>query len=115
MHYMFGQAARAKEANMYPKAIDDLQGWNVKAFACGQSGWVCVADDKVIASMPSPANGMLGMGEKKKSSAAPCIIETLKGITCVGVGVGYMHTLWIARDDTPKDKYEINKFPVLKF
>lgn len=115
MHYMFGQTSRNKEANMYPKAIDDLQGWNVKAFACGQTGWVCVADDKVIASMPSPANGMLGMGEKKKSSAAPCIIETLKGITCVRVGVGYMHTLWIARDDTPNDKYEINKFPVLKF
>ena len=113
--YMFGQQRLNAEANMYPKPVDDLMGWNVSRMACSQTGWICAADDSIIASQPSPCYGTLGMGEKKKSSAAPTLITTLKDIRCIGVGMGYMHALYIVRDETPKDKAAIDKFPTMKF
>ena len=76
-------------------------------------GWVVAADDQVIACSPSPCAGELGCGEKKKSSASPCIVETLAEVYVVRVGAGPAHSLYIARNASDKDKASLDKFPVL--
>ena len=57
--YMWGQYTSAKEANMYPKPIGDLSGWDVRALACSFKGWMVAADDSVIGCGPSPCFGEL--------------------------------------------------------
>jgi len=110
---MWGIYTPAKEANMYPKPIQDLSGWNVRSIACNTKGWIAAADDAVIACMPSPCTGELGTGEKKKSSAQPCIVDTLEGCYVLRLGAGPAHSLYIVRNQTDADKTKLNKFPVL--
>jgi len=112
--FMFGQYKISGEANMYPKMVDDLQGWNVRCIACNQYGYIACADDSVIASQPSPAYGTMGMGEKVKSSAAPKIVSTLDNLYCIKVGLGLMHSLYIVRDESDREKATIKKFPTMK-
>ena len=57
--YMWGQYNSSKEANMYPKPIADLSGWNVRSLACGTKGWMLAADESVIGCCPSPGFGEL--------------------------------------------------------
>jgi len=113
--YMFGQFHRNAEANMYPKFLDDLQGWNVRDVSCSQQGFLICADDCVIGSQPSPGYGQLGMGDKVKSSAAPKILTSLKNVYCLRTGLGYCHSVFIIRDKTDKDKEAIEKFPAVSF
>jgi len=110
---MWGIYTPAKEANMYPKPIQDLSGWNVRSIACNTKGWLVAADDAVIASMPSPCTGELGTGEKKKSSAQPCIVDTLEGCYVLRVGAGPAHSLYVVRNQTDADKSKLSKFSVL--
>lgn len=56
---MFGQTKKTGEANMYPKPLQDLYGWNIRSIACGVSATVVVADNSVISFGPSPAFGEL--------------------------------------------------------
>ena len=112
---MFGQLHRNSEANMYPKFVDDLQGWDVRQIVCNQSGYIACADDSVIAAQPSPCYGTLAMGEKVKASAAPKIVTTLKDVYCYRAGLGYMHSLYVVKDESEKDKGAIGKFPLMKF
>lgn len=56
---MFGQNKRTGEANMYPKPIQDLTGWNVRSVGVGNTSIVVAADDSVIAWGPSPTSGEL--------------------------------------------------------
>lgn len=56
---MFGQTKKTGEANMYPKPLQDLYGWNIRSIACGISATVVVADNSVISFGPSPAFGEL--------------------------------------------------------
>jgi len=112
---MFGQLHRNAEANMYPKFLDDLSGWDVRHVACNQSGWIACADDKVIACQPSPCYGTMAMGEKQKSSAQPKIVTTLKDVYVYRTGMGYMHSVYIARCDTDSDKKALEKFPSMQF
>ena len=56
---MWGQYTSNKEANMYPKPIADLSGWDVRAMACSGKGWMVCADDTVIGAIPSPCYGEL--------------------------------------------------------
>ena len=74
---------------------------------------MCAADDKVIACMPSPCFGELGTGEKKKSSAAPSVVDTLDDVYIIRVGAGPAHSLYIARNSSDQDKEAINKFKLL--
>lgn len=113
--YMFGQFHRNAEANMYPKFLEDLQGWNVRHVVCGQFGYTICADDSVIASAPSPGYGTLAMGVNKKSSASPMLITTLKDLKCLRSGLGYMHACFIVRDKTDQDRVNIEKFPTMTF
>jgi len=110
---MWGIYTPQKEANMYAKPISDLSGWNVRSIACNTKGWMAAADDAVIASMPSPCTGELGCGEKKKSSAQPCIVDTLEGCYVLRLGAGPAHSVYIVRNQTDAEKAKINKFEVL--
>jgi len=110
---MWGIYTTSKEANMYPKPIQDLSGWNVRSIACSTKGWTAACDDAVISCQPSPCYGELGNGDKKKSSAAPCIVDTLDGLYIMKVGAGPAHTLYIARNSTEKEKEILAKLPVL--
>jgi len=110
---MWGIYTPQKEANMYPKPIQDLSGWNVRSIACNTKGWMAAADDAVIACMPSPCTGELGTGEKKKSSAQPCIVDTLEGAYVLRLGAGPAHSLYVVRNQTDADKAKLNKFTLL--
>lgn len=110
---MWGIYTTSKEANMYPKPVQDLSGWNVRSLACSTKGWTVACDDSVIACQPSPCYGELGNGDKKKSSAAPCMVDTLDGLHVLRVGAGPAHTLYIARNESDKEKALLEKFPVL--
>lgn len=56
---LFGQSKRTGEANMYPKPIQDLSGWDIRCVACSQTSVVVAADDSVIAWGCSPTFGEL--------------------------------------------------------
>jgi len=111
--YMFGQYNTTKEANMYPKFMDDLQGWNVRDVACSGSGYLICADDSLIGSQPSPGYGQLAMGPGKKASAQPILITKMKDLFVLRTGQGYMHSCFIVRDTTTKDQEAIEKFPTM--
>ena len=57
--YMWGQYTSSKEANMYPKPISDLSGWQIRSVGCSGKGWMVAADDSVIGCAPSPCFGEL--------------------------------------------------------
>lgn len=69
--FMMGQNKRSGEANMYPKPVPDLTGWDIHLMTCGQTSILVSADDTVIAWGPPPTYGELGFGEFQKSSASP--------------------------------------------
>lgn len=68
---MFGQTKRTGEANMYPKPVQDLAGWNIHNIAAGNTSIILSADDSVIAWGAAPTFGELGLGEFNKSSTIP--------------------------------------------
>ncbi|XP_023334185.1 protein RCC2 homolog [Eurytemora carolleeae] len=113
MVQMWGIYMPNKEANMYPKPVQDLSGWEVRSIACNSKGWLAAADEAVIGCMPSPCVGELGAGMKKKSSAQPTILDTLDKVHVLRVGAGLSHSLFIARNQTEADKKILEKFPVI--
>ncbi|KAK3912807.1 Protein RCC2-like protein [Frankliniella fusca] len=110
--YMFGQNKRTGEANMYPKPIQDLTGWNVRSVGVSNSSIVVAADDSVIAWGPSPTSGELGLGEIRKSSTTPLEVKSLDGMYIEQVTCGISHTLFIARDKSDEEKKRIEAFEV---
>jgi len=113
MVQMWGIYQPNKEANMYPKPVQDLSGWDVRSLACNSKGWLAAADDAVIGCMPSPCVGELGSGMKKKSAAAPMILDTLEKLHVIKVGAGLAHSLFIVRNNSDKDKKAIEDLVVL--
>jgi alpha-tubulin suppressor-like RCC1 family protein len=113
MVQMWGIYQPNKEANMYPKPVQDLSGWDVRSISCNSKGWLAAADDAVIGCMGSPCTGELGTGPKKKSSAQPCIIETMSKFYVLRVGCGLAHSCFIVRKKSDGDKAAINAMPVL--
>merc|ERR1712025_914904 len=102
--YMWGQYQTRNEANMYPKPVMDLSGWNIRSIACSRKGWMIAADDSVIGCGPSPCYGEMAMGETKKSSAAPAIIKSLEKVYVLECGTGIAHSLFIARNENEDDE-----------
>lgn len=78
--YLFGLTKRTGEANMYPKPLQDLSGWNVRSVGCSQTSIVVAADESVIAWGASPTYGELGIGEMRKSSTTPIEVKSLDGV-----------------------------------
>lgn len=56
---MWGQTKRSGEANMYPKPVQDLSGWDVRSIGCSYTSILVAADESVIAWGPSPTFGEL--------------------------------------------------------
>lgn len=54
----FGKTKTSGEATMYPKPVDDLQGWRVRAMGAGNTSIVIAAEQSVISwgvpATPSP-------------------------------------------------------------
>lgn len=110
--YFWGQSKSSGEATMYPKNVQDLNGWNIRAVACANKSTVVVADESMISWGPSPTWGELGYGENKsKSSTTPQEVKPMEGIHVHHVSCGYAHTLILARDDDEKEKQLIEALP----
>lgn len=102
--YFWGQNKSSGEATMYPKTVQDLCGWRIKAVSCANRSIFVIADDTCISWGPSPTYGELGYGEgKSKSSTTPQEVKTLDGIHVADVACGFGHTLLIASDRSQKD------------
>lgn len=84
--FMFGQTKRTGEANMYPKPVQDLAGWDIHHIAAGNTSIIIAADDTVIAWGASPTYGELGFGEFTKSSTVPKEVCFLFKINNVIIG-----------------------------
>lgn len=57
--YFWGQAKSSGEATMYPKNVQDLNGWNVRSVGCANKSIVVTADESVVSWGPSPTYGQL--------------------------------------------------------
>lgn len=57
--YLFGQNKKTGEANMYPKPVQDLAGWNITSIGVGNTSIVISADDSLISWGASPTYGEL--------------------------------------------------------
>ncbi|XP_013393987.1 protein RCC2 [Lingula anatina] len=114
--YLWGQTKSTGEVAMYPKPVNDLQGWNVRSIGCSNRSIVVAADDSVISWGPSPTYGELGYGEDKpKSSTQPQEVKKLTGIFIEKVSCGYGHTLMIAKNDTEEAREQLKKLPQVAF
>jgi len=60
-----------QQANMYPKPVQDLAGWNISHVGTSYTSIVVSADETCIAWGASPTYGELGLGDMQKSSTVP--------------------------------------------
>ncbi|XP_015367433.1 PREDICTED: protein RCC2 homolog [Diuraphis noxia] len=112
--YLFGQMSSRGEANMYPKPVQDLHGWNLRSIGTCSIGLVAAADDSCIVWGSGTSSGELGLGELKKSSAKPCEMKKLDGLYVEQVTCGSAHTFLLARDLSEDDKDIIASMPEYK-
>jgi alpha-tubulin suppressor-like RCC1 family protein len=113
--YLFGQNKKTGEANMYPKPVQDLAGWNITDVGCGYTSSVISADDSLIAWGASPTFGELGLGDLQKSSAQPKEVTKMCEMKIPQVAVGYSHSMLLVNVDDEKtnEKYlKLNEFVV---
>ncbi|XP_071451765.1 protein RCC2 homolog [Hetaerina americana] len=110
--YLWGQTKRTGEANMYPKPVQDLAGWQIRSLGCSHTSIVVAADESVIAWGPSPTYGEMGFGEIRKSSTTPIEVKSLEGVHVLQVACGMGHSLMIAREESEQESIRIQKLPV---
>jgi len=105
---MCGRNKNTGEANMYPKPVADLMGWNVRAISCGQTSVCCAAETSLITWGPAPTHGELGYGKKgPKSSTVAKKVDTLEGMDVVAVASGHSHVVMLVNID--KEPEELAK------
>lgn len=103
--YFWGQNKSSGEATMYPKNVQDLCGWRIRAVSCANRSIFVLADESSVSWGPSPTYGELGYGEgRSKSSTIPQEVKTLEGVHVLDVACGFGHTLLIASDASPEDQ-----------
>ncbi|KAB7498005.1 Protein RCC2-like protein [Armadillidium nasatum] len=107
--YLWGQTKRTGEANMYPKPLQDLFGWEVRNIGCSATSIVVAAERSVISWGPSPTYGELGLGENTKSSTQPKEVKALDGALVHQVACSLGFTLMVANDDDEEDKAVLSK------
>ncbi|XP_059489560.1 protein RCC2 homolog [Neocloeon triangulifer] len=110
--FSWGMTKRTGEANMYPKPVQDLCGWDVRSIGCSVTSVMVAADESVIGWGCSPTYGELGLGETKKSSANPTEVKLMDGIHVHAIEMGMGHTLMICRDESEQDKANLADLPV---
>lgn len=108
--FMFGQTKRTGEANMYPKPIQDLNGWNIHHIGAGFTSIIVHADDAIIAWGASPTYGELGLGDMQKSSTVPKEVSKLGGLKVLGLTMGYSHSLVIVNNALPEVQEKLKNF-----
>lgn len=108
--FLFGQTKRTGEANMYPKPVHDLTGWNIHHVAAGLTSIIIAADETVIAWGGSPTYGELGLGDFSKSTSVPKEITRFSGVKVLSVSMGYSHSLLVAQNDTPEQVAKLETF-----
>lgn len=109
MLFMFGQTKRTGEANMYPKPIQDLAGWNIYHIAAGYTSIAVAADDAVIAWGASPTYGELGLGDMQKSSTVPKEVTRLGGLKVFCMTMGFSFTFMVVDDSTTEAQEKLKK------
>ncbi|KAK9835229.1 hypothetical protein WJX81_007521 [Elliptochloris bilobata] len=91
---------KTTDNTMYPKAFQDLSGWNVRTMACGASTYAVAASaggEESTITWGQAHNGELGYGASgKKSSANPGKCMALEGAHVVQVALGIGHGLFLA-------------------
>ncbi|CRK93336.1 CLUMA_CG006877, isoform A [Clunio marinus] len=107
--YLFGQNKKTGEANMYPKPVQDLAGWNITDLGCGYTSVVISADDSLIAWGASPTFGELGLGDLQKSSAQPKEVTKMSEMKVSQIALGYSHTMMLVNTDDEKTKLKYDK------
>lgn len=107
--FLFGQTKKTGEANMYPKPLHDLSGWNVRSIGCANSSVVVAADDSTIVWGTSPCFGELGLGPEKKTSPHPIENKLMNKVHVLSVSCGICHTLFVARVETEEEKDRIEQ------
>jgi alpha-tubulin suppressor-like RCC1 family protein len=107
--YCFGKIKTGGDNHMYPVPFLDLQGWNLRSFACGLNTFVACGEDQTIAWGQGGGCGELGYGESgPKSSANPKLIDSLAGKTVRKVAAGIGHSLFLI------DKADAADLPVFE-
>lgn len=109
--FLFGQTKRTGEANMYPKPIQDLAGWDIHIVAAGFTSIIISADDSVIAWGASPTYGELGLGEFQKSSITPKEVSKLEGVKVLQLTMGYSHSLLVGATETQEQRDKLETLP----
>ena len=97
---------------MYPKPINDLQGWLVKDLACGNTSTIVIADESVITWGPAPTYGELGYGDpaegnQPKSSTVAKLVDNLQKAGVFTVAMGYGHGIAITNQDSSEEAKKI--------
>jgi len=109
--FLFGQNKKSGEANMYPKPVQDLSGWNITDVGCANTSIVISADDTVIAWGASPTYGELGIGEFQKSSTVPKEVPKMDSMKIPQVTMGYSHSVLLVNTDNEDTKLKYEKMP----
>ncbi|GLV48659.1 uncharacterized protein CBL_06051 [Carabus blaptoides fortunei] len=112
--FLFGQTKRTGEANMYPKPVQDLAGWDIKQIGTGFTSIIIAADESIIAWGASPTYGELGLGEFQKSTSVPKEVNKLEGVKVLQLAMGYSHTMMIAATDTQEQRDKLDTLPVFE-
>mmetsp|Transcript_4294 Transcript_4294/g.9316 ORF Transcript_4294/g.9316 Transcript_4294/m.9316 type:complete len:473 (+) Transcript_4294:148-1566(+) len=104
--YTWGKLKVSGDNQMYPQAMMDMSGWNVRSVACGPTHYVIAADNSTI-TWGHATNGELAYGPNgKKSSANPDKCNALEGLYVHQVAAGVGFSLFLAEPDEAKlDKY----------
>jgi len=103
--FMWGKVKGASQnAWMYPMAEEDLRGWSLKHFACGNTHNVAAADSSVISWGSACLSGELGFGEGgKKSSARPDKVSALEGAAVAQIACGVANSLLLVERSAAVD------------
>jgi len=111
--YFWGIAKRTGEAAMYPRLVDDVQGWNIRSVSSGFSSTLIAGEKSLISFGPSPTWGELGYGpDGPKSSTRAEKVHSLEGNFVLALASGYGHSLAII--DTETDAWDEEDVEVLE-
>lgn len=102
--YAWGKLKVSGDNTMRPTPVMDLAGWTASSMASGGATFFAAAaandGDKAAVAWGHALHGELGFGKGgKKSSAAPDLVESLRGATIHDVAAGAAFSLWLVDAD----------------